>query len=187
MRSRGDAAWCVRKHATAAKKHMAETNQKLGRNLNVKRNRVKLDKATRDEANAIIEDIDQIEYHIQNEVLPQVRKHSTKRQLREIDKQARKIRQQIAQTGVIFHDRKFVSENAMDVLEKQNRQMKKLIVKIDKTASHIMTQEQIHCSRCVEDLIGPEGLRSLKKKGKVENISVKKHWFGFGEKKGKRR
>ena len=194
VRDRGNAAWCVRKHTGGALRHTTETNQKLGRNINNRTGRIKLDKPTKDEANAIIYDLDQVEYHIQSEVLPQVKRDSTKRKLRELDKKARKIRQNIAQTGVIFYDRNEVDEDTMRVMENSVKDLQKLIVDIDKTASHIMKQEQIECENCVEDLVGPEGVQALIDSRSPSKNKVSKPLFQFpkidlnifGPKKSKR-
>lgn len=189
IRDRGNAAWCVRKHCGGALRHATETNQKLGRNSSNRNNRIKLDKPTLDEANAIIFDLDQIEYHIQTEVLPQVQKKSTKAKLRRIDRKARKIRQNIAKTGIIFYDNKNVDDDAMIVIEESVGELKDLLREIDSTASHIMTQEQISCDKCVEDLVGVDGLKSMKTKQKAkEKAKKKKNRFHlFGKKKGKKR
>ncbi len=171
-RDRGNAAWCVRKHCGGAFRHATETNQKLGRNINNKTGKIKLDRPTQDEANAIIYDLDQIEYHIQSEVLPQLTKKTTRRQLRNIDKRARKIRQNISQTGVIFYDNKTVDEDAMVVMEKSAGDLKALVADIDKAASTIMKQEQIECEKCVEDLVGLDGLQNIK--ANTKPVALKK-------------
>jgi hypothetical protein len=153
LRDRGNAAWCVKKHLLGGRKHTTETIQKLERIVedNPKGDSITIDKSTVIEAEAAIEDLLQIEYHIQNEVLPQVKNASTRKKLIAIDNKTRKIRQQISQTGVIFHDVKKVNKTAIAKLSSAVGELNQLSSDIDFAARHLMEQEQIECETCVED------------------------------------
>ena len=110
--------------------HAQETIQKLLREC--KKKKCKISKATRDESEGILSNLEYAEDYILNTVELKASTPSLKNKTREWSDRIRGMRQELAKTGTFFRSNVAVKRNSIDKIEDIRRKLKKLISEIDK-------------------------------------------------------
>lgn len=145
-RTFNQAWWCKHKHLNNAFTHTFETVQKFWRDDPS----TGVAPGTREEANHALREIQALENHAA-EIMNKADREDDKQRAREVGDEARRIRQELAQTGVPFKTDIDVASNAREKFEDALDDIDSLLEKVDESAAR-MEQEQIDCLRCEEDI-----------------------------------
>jgi len=137
--------WCSKKHLLLAKTHLDETAEKLYGECN---DTCEVSYATRIETEDALRNLLASEEHI-TDILSQKQIP----ELRELNDEIRKLRQDIALTNLPFRANLPVNKDAIKIIENARKRTDDLITKIDRYATD-MKQEltDVKCYKCAEDL-----------------------------------
>jgi DNA-binding transcriptional regulator YiaG len=137
--------WCSKKHLLLAKTHLDETAEKLYSECNEV---CQVSNATRIESEDALRNLLASEEHI-SDILSQKQIP----ELRELNDEIRKLRQDIALTNLPFRANLPVNKDAIQAIETARKRTDDIITKIDKYATE-MKQEltDVECGKCAEDL-----------------------------------
>ena len=138
--------WCSKKHLLLAKTHLDETAEKLYSEC---REICKVSDATKIETEDALRNLLASEEHI-SDILSQ----KPIEELRELNDEIRKIRQDIALTNLPFRAELPIDRKSIDTIEKARKRVDDVITKIDRYATE-MKQELtgVECKKCAEDFI----------------------------------